>query len=801
MANNTFLLKRSSVAGKQPNTSTLSTGELALNLTDQKLYSSNGTAIIEPASNVTSLYVGNSSVYSTVNSTFYTGKANNSLYANNATYLNGQLASYYTNATNITTGTLPYAQIPANVVNTTANFTISGIYTHIANVSVNGAIIASGSSGTSGQVLTSNGSGNVYWAPPPSATVNVTAQYTWTNTQTFSNTITFTGTPSSINATGQINATSLTVSSNFIANTSQITIAAGVPLSVNGTVGIANQVLTSNGSTGSPYWSTLTIASAIRQQYTGDGSTTTFTVTGGYAPYNLDVYVNGVKFRNGTDVTVTSGSTFTFTTAPPNGSLIDIIGSSIPTAIVQKAGDTMTGNLTIANSSGDVSLTVSNSTSNVVITSSSIYTNGTVNAAIVNVSNTLTTYALKAGGSLGTVGQILVSNGSAINWETLPSTNELFVSKSGSDSNSGTNNKPFLTIAAAVAVATSGTTIFVDNGDYTENNPLTVPAGVAIIGNSLRGVNIIPSNTTSDVFWLNNGTYIRELTVRDYVSPAAAFAFPNGGAGTITRSPYILNCTSLTTTGIGLKIDGSKASGNKSIIAGLYTIINQDGIGVYISNQGYSQLVNIYTICTNVSIQCESGGFCSLNCSDTTFGNWGLIANGISSSVNSGNINGAQSGNTFILKNVANGTPYINGAIKFFGDTNYYTITGVTPTVANASTVNILETIPTTISDNTAFTVYQRSQITASGHTFEYCGTGTNISVASPFAGGISNTERQVLSGNGGVVNYTSTDQFGNFNIGSGLTISGPTSTIQGVTFQKSLFGLMTPYILALEGN
>ena len=418
-----------------------------------------------------------------------------------------------------------------------------------------------------------------------------------------------------------------------------------------------------------------------------------------------------------------------------------------------------------------------------------------------NVSNTLTTYALKAGGSLGTAGQILVSNGSAINWETLPSTNELFVSKGGSDSNAGTKNRPFLTIGAALAVATSGTTVYVENGDYTENNPLTVPANVAVVGNSLRGVNVLPSNTTADMFWLNNGTYIRELTVKNYVSPAAAFAFPSSGAGNISRSPYILNCTSLTTNGIGLRIDGSKASGNKSIIAGLYTIINQNGIGVYISNQGYSQLVNIYTICANVSVQCESGGFCSLNCSDTTFGNWGLIANGTSSSVNSGTSNGVnQTGNTFVIANLAN-TPFINGTLQFTGDTNYYTITGVTPMVSNNSTVNILETITTPVANNTAVTFYQRSQITASGHTFEYCGSGTNIANASPFAGGISNTATQVVSGNGGVVNYTSTDQFGNFNIGSSLTISGPTSTINGTTFQKSLFGLMTPYILALEGN
>ena len=42
-----FQIKRSSVSGKTPNTTNISPGELAINLTDQKLYSSNGTAIFE----------------------------------------------------------------------------------------------------------------------------------------------------------------------------------------------------------------------------------------------------------------------------------------------------------------------------------------------------------------------------------------------------------------------------------------------------------------------------------------------------------------------------------------------------------------------------------------------------------------------------------------------------------------------------------------------------------------------------------------------------------------------------------
>jgi len=54
----TIKLKRSSVAGKTPNTTNLSTGELALNLADKRLYSANSSAILEIGSNPDSLSVG-----------------------------------------------------------------------------------------------------------------------------------------------------------------------------------------------------------------------------------------------------------------------------------------------------------------------------------------------------------------------------------------------------------------------------------------------------------------------------------------------------------------------------------------------------------------------------------------------------------------------------------------------------------------------------------------------------------------------------------------------------------------------
>ena len=43
----TIKIKRSGVSGRQPNTATLSVGELAINYKDQKLYSSNGTSVFE----------------------------------------------------------------------------------------------------------------------------------------------------------------------------------------------------------------------------------------------------------------------------------------------------------------------------------------------------------------------------------------------------------------------------------------------------------------------------------------------------------------------------------------------------------------------------------------------------------------------------------------------------------------------------------------------------------------------------------------------------------------------------------
>ena len=256
--------------------------------------------------------------------------------------------------------------------------------------------------------------------------------------------------------------------------------------------------------------------------------------------------------------------------------------------------------------------------------------------------------------------------------------NVLYVSESGNDNNPGTSlNLSKRTIRAALAVATRGTTVFVKSGDYTENNPMTVPDFVSVVGDNLRSVTVRPQNVTQDLFYVNNGCYIAHMTFKDHISPAAAVAFnPDGSAGVISTSPYVQNCTSMTTDGTGMRVDGSHALGTKSMVVDAYTQYNQGGIGIHLLNLGYAQLVSVFTICCDKGFFCETGGSCSITNSNSSFGNYALYADGVSSANYTGKLNGATSGRTFVIDNL-NVKPGIGDAVNF-GDGNYYTISAST---------------------------------------------------------------------------------------------------------------------------
>ena len=65
------------------------------------------------------------------------------------------------------------------------------------------------------------------------------------------------------------------------------------------------------------------VAASVSRTGTGDGSTTTFTVTSGVTVANTMVFINGVHQRPTTDYTI-SGTTLTFGTAPAASDRIDV---------------------------------------------------------------------------------------------------------------------------------------------------------------------------------------------------------------------------------------------------------------------------------------------------------------------------------------------------------------------------------------------------------------------------------------------------------------------------------------------
>lgn len=209
--------------------------------------------------------------------------------------------------------------------------------------------------------------------------------------------------------------------------------------------------------------------------------------------------------------------------------------------------------------------------------------------------------------------------------------NLVYVSKNGNDSNSGKSiQEAKLTIDAAVAISSESTVIRVSPGNYTINNPLTLPDQVSIIGQSLREVSITPQNQ-DNLFYVGNGNYIAEMSFVGSKNPNAIVSFDPVGIRYINQSPYVQNCTNFIPESIGMKIDGKNAIGPiKSMVLDSYTQYNQAGVGVSITNSGYAQLVSLFTICNNIAVYCGSGGACDLTNSNSSFGNYALVADGIS---------------------------------------------------------------------------------------------------------------------------------------------------------------------------
>jgi len=173
--------------------------------------------------------------------------------------------------------------------------------------------------------------------------------------------------------------------------------------------------------------------------------------------------------------------------------------------------------------------------------------------------------------------------------------NRLYVSPSGSDSNDGTEQNPFRTIKAAVeslgsAVFTNTKryTIFVGSGNYTEQNPITLPPGLAIVGDNLRTVRLTAANPKKDYFHCHDGNYFYGLRFLNLQNPSFCFSYPcstatgsisAGGVSSIGVVHSMTGYTDGNNQDLGIIIEGPDASGSiatatANVVGGVITQIN-----------------------------------------------------------------------------------------------------------------------------------------------------------------------------------------------------------------------------------
>ena len=569
-----------------------------------------------------------------------------------------------------------------------------------------------------------------------------------------------------------------------------------------------------------------------------------------------------------------------------------------------------------------------------------------LNSSLIDVNNSTAT---------GKFDYRLSSVGTGVSWRPpgVQTQNAIWVTMDGNDSNTGyLEGDSKRTIGAAASVAQDGDTIFVRSGVYFEDNPIGLRTDVSVSGQDLRLVTIVPNNVTKDVFHVRRGCLIENVnfsgsTVSIAHTGAGAVAFPstdpsnyavsgyiapgpaNEGPSGRWRSPYIRNCTNFMNKSIGMKIDGNHATAStigadlKCMVCDSFTQYNEAGIGVSITNNGYAQLVSIFTINCDIGIYADSGGSCDLTNSNSSFGNFGLVAVGLGSTeftgivstfpptrtqpgvdagsdkvtfanmkdslnlvrrpydgqalffkINLDNYPDAQGTGTLQapmveikeIKVTNTGSGYspatpptafvyddndqsqqpkgpqgiiaelsptideVTGAItsidvvnsgrnylptqnlKVFIDGGsatadvisqpiYYSVDSATQEtpVTGITTVTFNQFIPYELFGGEEVSLKRITRILTSSHSFEYIGTGTNINTSTPFKGGVSIKENEVVALDGAQIPFTSTDQKGNFDIGEGFQINQPSAIIRGRDFSKAIQAEVTPLILALR--
>lgn len=197
----------------------------------------------------------------------------------------------------------------------------------------------------------------------------------------------------------------------------------------------------------------------------------------------------------------------------------------------------------------------------------------------------------------------------------------------------------------------SGYRIEVSAGTYREDNPMTIPPNTTIWGDGQRVTKILANNKNEDLFWVDSGVYLGEMTFgRLQVYPSVddaqkGFAVAFKPNAFITTSPYVQNCALISNQensflelyedvpvgGGGINIDGDRVNENSplaSMVLDAYTQVSPNGVGCQVNGRGFIQLVSFFTNFAAYGVKVLNGGQAVLLNSNTSFGDFGMYSSG-----------------------------------------------------------------------------------------------------------------------------------------------------------------------------
>jgi hypothetical protein len=609
---NKFQVKRTTVSGRTPNTTNSSnsrfvdTGELALNLPDGKLFSSNGSVYFEVGANLI-----NSSITSTLT---VSGSGGNAVHSNSGITLTdtsgkeAYLGATYTSlgGTSSYPNTIMFQQtanpgLPemlmtrGDLTTTNTSYKSNQILMQSAVSGGNTKNVAISTTGILQQANVGLDTYADYYTTFQGARwrgANISGQIFLTSDQSLM----------SPAATNQI---AFVVSGNTSGNVAldvQTDLKISRGLIANGGYGAAGQVLTTNGS--SAYWSTV------------NGSINTSSVTTGSLQANSIAITSGTLTVGNSTVNTDIGNNYI--SVGNTTSFINVyssyikIGNTTVNATINSTFFTATSNNTSFVGSVSAANVVSNAQLSANLASYAALSGATFTGPVSVASSNLTVKGIIANGSLGTNGQILASNGTSVYWTAdQGSVNATTVSTQTLSANAISISSGTLTVGNSTVNTDIGNN-YVSVGNTTSF--INVYSSYIQIGNTVANATI---NSTTYTGTSNNTSFVGTVSAANVVSNAQLSANLANYQTTAGLSANVATLTANNTSFVGT-VSAANVVSNAQLSANLANYQTTAGLSANVAtltanNTSFVGTVSAANVVSNAQLSGNLASYAALS--------------------------------------------------------------------------------------------------------------------------------------------------------------------------------------------